>query len=267
MQIIEHNQERLILSFRHSIATYLLISIGFVLVGFFSGMISLLLVQSSEGSWVLFCGMGVVLIAGGIVWISRFPKINRFTFDRSGSCLIMEQKNFQNQSIEQFLEIPLHLIIGVEVSSSFSSADSPTSYYPNLVLDRVYWRIHLDSDGRYDTAVKIATTISQFLEINYFPDESKAPLPVWEQKVLEGAAPYQFHWKYLEEEVDRLQKHLSQYPLDAQAHQELGILMRFNRREAIAHLKQAESLFESQQKIESAVLTRVLQNLVIWRQW
>lgn len=177
----------------------------------------------------------------------------------------MEQKTFQNQSIEQFIEIPLYLIIGIEITSSFGSADSPTSYYPNLILDSVYWRIHLDSDGCYDTAMKIATIISQFLEINSFLDESKAPLPILERKVLEGAAPYQFHWKYREEEVDRLQKHLSQYPLDAQAHQELGILMRFKRKEAIAHFKQAENLFESQQKIESAVLTRVLQNLVSWK--
>jgi len=265
MRIIEHNKNKLVLSFRRSLVTHLFVGISFILVGSFFGVISLLLAHHSEGAWLLSSGMGIVQIVGGVFWITNFPKVNTLTFDKARNCFLREQRTLPNQFVHQFIEIPLHLIIGVEIASSHGSADSPDSYYPNLILDSVYWRIHLDSDGRYDAAVKLAKLISQFLEINYFPDESKAPLRVWDQKSLEGAAPYQFHWKYFEEEIDRLRQHLSQHPSDAEAHQELGILMRSSRKEAIDHLKQAENLFEVQEDIDRAVLARVLQDLVNWR--
>lgn len=197
--------------------------------------------------------------------ITNFPKVNTFTFDKARNCLLREQQTLSNQPFSQFIEIPLHLIIGVEIASPHSGADSPDSYYPNLILDGVYWGIHLDSDGRYDTAVKLAKLISQFLEVNYFPDESKAPRRVWDQKSLGRIAPYQFYWKYFGEQIDRLRQHLSQHPSDAEAHQELGILIRSNRKEAIDHLKQAENLFKAQEDIDRTVLARVLQDLVNWR--
>jgi ribosomal protein S15P/S13E len=265
MQIIEHNKNKLVLYFRRSLVARLFVGISFILVGSFFCVISLLLTRHSEEAWILSSGMGIVHISGGIFWIINLPKVNTFTFDKARNCLIREQRALPKQPASQFMEIPLHLIIGVEVASPHSGADSPDSYYPNLILDSIYWRIRLDSDGRYDAAVKLAKLISQFLEVDYFPDESKAPLRVWDQKSLGGAAPYQFYWKYFEEEIDRLQQHLSQHPSDAEVHQELGILIRSNRKEATDHFKQAENLFEAQEDIDRAVLAKVLQDLVNWK--
>ncbi|MEC4804917.1 MAG: hypothetical protein SAJ12_23300 [Jaaginema sp. PMC 1079.18] len=264
MQIIEQYQDKVVLSFRHSIITYLFISIGLAVVGSSFVITSLFFIQRDEGVWVLFCGMGIVLVTGGAFWLSKFPKIKIFTFDKSQNCLFMEQRSFQNQPNQKIFEIPLFCIVGVEVSSSFGDAEIPTSYYPNLILDSVYWRIRLSSDGRHDVAVKIAKLISQFLNISYFPDESKAPLPIWKQKALEEAAPYQFHWQYFKKEIERLQKYVSQYPLDAQSYQKLGVLMSYDRKASITYLKQAEHLFEAQKDNESAALSRVLQYFVTW---
>lgn len=265
MQIIEHDQNKLVLCFRYSLITHFFVGISFILVGSFFSLIGLLLALHSEGAWLLSSGIGILQIAGGVLWITNFPKINTFTFDKTRNCLLREQQTLPNQPVNQFIEIPLHLIIGVEIASPYSSADSPESYYPNLILDSVYWRIHVNSDGRHDTAVKLGKLISDFLGVNYYPNESKAPLRIWDRKSLEGAAPNQFHWKYFEEEIDRLRQHLNQHPSDAEAHQELGILIRSNPKEAIDHLKQAENLFEIQKNIDRVVLARVLQKLVNWK--
>jgi hypothetical protein len=92
------------------------------------------------------------------------------------------------------MEIPLNLIIGVTI---VDTGDAETiSYYPQLILDRIYWRIRLDADGSSDSAVKIAKTVANFLNVNYFATESAAPLTIWNQKFLAGAAPYQFEWQY-----------------------------------------------------------------------
>lgn len=252
MQIIEHNNDRLILSFQRSYTVNLVVGIGFALVGFFFFLIGLLLIRQKKGIWILSSTIGIMGVAFGIFWVANFPKTNTFTFDKSRNHLLWEQQSLHSKAVSRSLEIPLHLIAGVEIASPFSGADSPDLYYPNLILDNVYWRIHLDSDGRYDTAITIAKTVSQFLQLAYFSDESKAPLRLSNQKILE-------------EEIERLQQHLNEHPLDAEAHQELGILMRSNREESTAHLKQAESLFEAQQENDRAVFARVLQGLVNWK--
>lgn len=68
-------------------------------------------------------------------------------------------------------------------------------------------------------------------------------------------------------EIDRSYQHLSQYPQDAEAHQDLGIALYLlypflNRKKAIVYLKQAEKLFEAQQQPDRAAVIRVLQVLV-----
>jgi hypothetical protein len=263
MQIVEHNQDKLVLYFHRSLGKGLLVGMSFVLAGIFFCLIGLLLIQQAEGAGIMSSGMGMALVIGGIFWIIKFPKVSTFTFDKSRNCLLWEQQILPSQGVKQSLEIPLDLISGVEITTSGDT--ETTLYYPKLILDRVYWRIHLHSHGSYERAVAIAKTVSQFLNVNYFPDESQAPLPVWQQKANSQAAPYQFHWQYLEAESDRLQQHLSQYPLDAEAHQELGILVRAKPKESIVHLQQAENLFVAQQEVEGAVLARVLQGLVRWK--
>jgi hypothetical protein len=260
MQIVEHTQDRLVLSLHRSFVKSLFIGISFALGGFFFCLVGLLLIHQTEKTGILPFGIGCTLIVAGVFWVIKYPKKITVTFDKSRNCILWEHHTVPSQPVKQSLELPIHLIAGVEIATAGDA--ETTSYIPKLILDRIYWRIHLDSDGCNETAAMIAKTVSQFLKVNYFPNESKAPLPIWEQKLLDGAAPYQFGWKYLEEEVERLQQHLSQYPLDAEAHQELGILLRSNRKESTVHLKQAENLFEAQNELDRAILARVLQDLV-----
>ncbi|MUG93320.1 hypothetical protein F7734_13140 [Scytonema sp. UIC 10036] len=43
-----------------------------------------------------------------------------------------------------------------------------------MILASVYWRIPLNSDGQYQSAIRIAEIMAQFLEIPYFSAKSKA---------------------------------------------------------------------------------------------
>jgi hypothetical protein len=265
MQVIEHHQDRLILRYQRSLIKGLTIGIVFALGGLFFCLLGLALIKQGEEVWVLPLGIGSISIGAGFLWIIKFPKVITFTFDKSKNCILWEQSTFQSQPVKPTLEIPINLIVGIEIATS-DETDAATGYYPRLILDHVYWRILLDSDGSYQAAEAIARIVAQFLNVAYFPDAAQAPAPKWKQKISEHAAPYQAGWKYLEDEVERLQQYLGQQPQDAEAHQELGIALYFSNRshhkEAISHLQQAERLFETQQQQDLAALAKIVLALV-----
>jgi cytochrome c-type biogenesis protein CcmH/NrfG len=64
--------------------------------------------------------------------------------------------------------------------------------------------------------------------------------------------------------IEGLQQHLHQFPDDAEAHQMLGLFLHSNQKEAKAHFKHAEQLFETQHDRDRAVLARVLHDLASW---
>jgi hypothetical protein len=210
--------------------------------------------------------MGIAIIIGAPFFAVRVFKASTFTFDKSRDCILWEQRSFLRRSTTKSVEFPTHLIAGVEIMVSTDMEE--TGYYPRLILESIYWRIPLNSNGRYENAVTLAKTLAQFLSIDYFPDESKAPIPTWLQKTSSCAEPWQPHWQYLQNEADRLRHHIIQYPQDAEAHQDLGIFLycsnRLNRNESVVYLQQAEKLFELQQDKDSAAIARLIQALISW---
>ncbi|MEP0872116.1 hypothetical protein NDA01_20075 [Trichocoleus desertorum AS-A10] len=269
MQIIEHNPDRLVLFFRRSFLLGLLLGASCTFIGLFFCLFGFILLQQAEGGvWILPTGMGSLAVITGFFWVFLFPTRTTLIFDKSQNCVVREQSRFPGQAPKQTLKLPLDCIVGVLLGSS---SGETTTYYPELILDLVYWRIWLNSDGSYQTAVKISKTIAQFLNVNYFPKESKAPLTSFEQRWLKAAKPSQ-SWQYLEDEVERLQRHLSENPEDGAAHQELGILLHSKttfgtlpgsrRQEILFHLEAAQKLFEVQQKPEQAAIASKLQMLV-----
>lgn len=259
MKVIEHTQDSLIL--RSSTSLWVLLLIGFFaeLVSFFF-LIGLLL-QQTDYPGIIWIGMGSATIVGIPLFIIKFSKVDIFTFEKSKNCILWEQRSL---SAIKSVRFPAHLIVGVEITDS--STDAGPSYYPRLLLSSVYWRIPLEGNTHYENAVTLAKTISQFLNIDYYLDDSKAPIPTWRQQTSKCAEPWQPHWKYLENEVDRLRYHVLQHPEDAEAHQDLGISLyysnRLNQKDSIVHLQRAEKLFELQQDEDSAAIARVIQALI-----
>jgi hypothetical protein len=266
MKVIEQNLDKLVLRYQNSWWQSLLIGIIFILGGLFFWLFSLVLIEQAKSGWILLCGMGTIFIFAGIFWAIKCPKVNTFTFDKSQNSVFWERRTLLSQSTQKSLEFPINSIAGIEIAS-FDDTDV-TTYYPQLILKQVYWRIFLNSDGKYQSAVTIAKIVAEFLNVTYFADESKAPIPIWRQKTLANTIPYQFGWKYVEEEIDRLRQYLSQHSEDAEVHQELGILLHFssrrNREDAIMHLQKAESLFEVGQELDRATLTKTIKLLVSW---
>jgi hypothetical protein len=267
MRVIEHSQNRLILQSLPSRWMLLFISFFATLVGSFFLLLGLVL-QQSEHAGVIPIGMGIILIISIPVFAVKLSKANRLTFDTSNDLVLWEQYSVWKRSSVSSVKFPAHLIIGVELISSFMDTEGRASYYAQLLLASVYWRIPLGPSGRYENVVMLAKTISQFLNIEYFPDNSKAPIPTWRQKALRNAEPWKPHWQYFESETERLQRHIEQYPQDAEAHQDLGISLyrsnRMNRKKAINALEQAEKLFETQKDEDRAAVAKVIQAAICW---
>ncbi|MBD2304642.1 hypothetical protein H6G17_03800 [Chroococcidiopsis sp. FACHB-1243] len=172
----------------------------------------------------------------------------------------------------QIIEVPLELILGIEIeTASGNAADSEISYYPRLILKSIYWCIYLSGfNGEYQNAIDFATAVANFLNIPYFLVRSPAPSPTLPQQILEKVDSELFSWRYLqEEEIDRLRQHLNLYPDDAEAHLSLGYLRYYinkwlNRKKAIIHLQQAEKLFEIQHNSDRAVIAKALKAYISW---
>ncbi|MEG3437862.1 hypothetical protein V0288_12110 [Pannus brasiliensis CCIBt3594] len=263
MRIIEHARDRLVLHFQYSFFETLIFGSGFIFTGLFIILFGALAVRQTEGSWILSSATGVALTALGVFSIVKYPGFNTITFDKGRNRFLWERGTFPNRPAAKSLEIPLDVIVGVTIADTGDTESA--SYNLVLILEPAYWRVSLHSDRYYIRVEWLARSIAEFLNAPYFPDESKAPLPLDRQKILEGAAPYQFGWKYLEEEIDRLEKHVGRYPTDAGACLELGVLLRSKPAEAIVYLQRAESLFEARQEVDRARSVAVLRSLVNWK--
>lgn len=259
MRIIEHGRERLVLHYQHSFFETLILGSGFILIGL---AIILFGALATEGSLILSSATGAALSALGVFSVVKYPGFNTITFDKSKNRLFWERGTFPNRPVREALEIPLDVIVGVMIVDT-GDADS-ANYNLVLILEPAYWRLSLHSERYYFAIEGLARSIAEFSNAPYFPDESKAPLPLDRRKILEGAAPYQFGWKYLEEEIDRLDKHVDRYPTDAAACLELGVLPRSKPAEAIVYLQRAERLFEARREVERARSVAVLRSLVNW---
>lgn len=267
MKVLEHDQNRLILSFRDSLWCILLFGITLTMGGLFFSILGIVLKQKDTLppiGWISTSGTGIFLTFGGLFWSVKLTKTSTFTFDKAKNYILWEQHNFRNFVI-QSVEFPLHLITGITIKTSTDTES--VGYYARLIIAPLFWRIPLNSSGDYQSAAILAKMLAQFLNVTYFPDESKAPTPRRTQKVAEHVEPWREDWRYIEDEIDRSYQHISQYPQDAEAHQDLGISLYLlspllNRKKAITYLKQAENLFEAQQELDCAAVTRVLQALV-----
>jgi ribosomal protein S15P/S13E len=266
MKIIEHNQDRLKVSFRDSFWFGLLFGIAFIIGGLFFSTLGLALRQF-EGNlppigWISSLGGGILLTVSGLIWMVKLTQTSTFTFDKRKNCIIWERHDIRNAVI-QSVDFPLHLITGITIDSD---ADS-VGYYTKLILAPLFWRIPLNSNGDYQSAQILVKMLTEFLKITYFPDESKAPVRRLTTQDLGSSELKQEGWKYLENEIERLSQHLGQHPEDAEAHQDLGISLYLlypflNRKKAINYLQHAENLFETQLELDRAAVARVLQALV-----
>lgn len=269
MKVVEHDQNRLVLSFRDSLWCTLLSGITFTVGGLLFSLLGLTLQQAGDRQippigWILSLGIGIFFLIVGFFWLVKLTKTSTFTFDKAKNCILWEQHNFRNFVIES-VEFPLHLITGITIEAS--SDTESVGYYPRLILAPLFWRIPLNSSSNYQSAAFLAKMLTQFLNVAYFPDDSKAPTPIKARKVSEAVEPWQEGWKYLENEIDCLCQHLKQHPQDPEANQHLGISLYLlypflNRKKAIVYLQKAEKLFEAQQESDRAAVTRVLQALV-----
>lgn len=199
MKVVEHNQDRLVLSFRNSLWCNLLFGITFTQGGLIFSLLGLALKQAGDKQipsigWILSLGIGMILIVGGLFWIVKFTKTSTFTFDKAKNCILWEQHNFRN-FVTQSVEFPLHLITGVTIETS-TDTESVGYYYPRLILAPLSWRIPLNSSGDYQSAASLAKMLAQFLNVAYFPNESKAPAPRRTQKVAEHIEPWREGWRY-----------------------------------------------------------------------
>jgi hypothetical protein len=266
MKIITSNSDLLILQYQRSWLMGLVIGTIFCLGGlFFIAIGALLLKQQSLGVSILPLGMGSIFVCAGVAIWFKYPKIVRVTFDRLREHILWEQKTFSWQSATKSIEMPIESIVGVEIVTS-DDMDAATGYYPQLILDRLYWRIPLDANGYERMGKTVAKSIADFLNVPYFPDSSIAPPPTWRQKSSQREDKMRYGWQYFEDEVERLQQHLAQSPQDAQAHEDLAIILylsgRLHRRAAIEHFHQAESLFVEQDRSDLATITRIVRSFV-----
>jgi hypothetical protein len=267
VKVIDRDRDKLILRYQRSI--WQALAIGMLFCG--SSLVvalMILLVQYERGGNPIFpVVIGGCLIFIGGVFAASWPLVVTFTFDRQQQQILWERQTLLNRTTPTSLTFPIHLIVGVELVTT-SDIDAATGYYLNLILDRGYWRILLNSDGYERTAIAIAKEITEFLAVPYYPENSKAPLPIWQQKISQSADPHQFTWQYLATEIERLEQYVSAHPQAAAAHQELGIALylssRSHRRLALAHLQQAQQLFATDLDGDLAAITRVIHHSIDW---
>jgi hypothetical protein len=265
VKVIERDRDKLILRYQRSVWQGLAIGIIFGCSGMFVAVVGLLVQLDRGGAWFLPVGIGSCSICVGAILSVKFPIAVTFRFDRQQQQILWQQQTLLDRSDRTSLAFPIHLIVGVELVTT-SDLDAATGYYLNLILDRVYWRILLNSDGYERTAIDTAQQIAEFLAVPYYSHNSKAPLTLWQQKISQSADPQQSTGQYLATEIDRLEKYIIAHPQAATAHQELGIALylsgRSQRRLALAHLHQAQQLFATDGAIDLATITQVIQHSI-----
>jgi hypothetical protein len=269
MDIIAHNQNLLILRFQRSFCVGLAIGISCAVSGGFFALFGLLMAQKAEAIWILPFVMGNMMLISSFISVIKYPQITTLTFDQAQQRMVGEKyllRFFQSQPARKTIEIPMNLIMGIEIVTS-SDMDTATGYYSKLILNHVYERFLLDSYGAYRSTVSTAEAIAQFLNIAYFPDESKAPTPTRFQNLPRGEIGLE-GWRGLDDRIEYLRQSISESSPNAEIHQELGLLLfrteRSDLKEAAMHFQQAELLFEAGQERDRAVLAKVLRELVEW---
>ncbi|MBE8988140.1 hypothetical protein [Nostoc sp. LEGE 12450] len=267
MKIIEQNQHRLLLRFQKSLWGVLLISITLIPFGLFLCLLGLVL-QRADYPGIIAVVSGCVMIAISLYTIIEDTEITTYTFDKPKNCILWERQNLFEILHTKSVEFPCHIISGIEVED-ISGSEGGIAFYPRLILASIYWRFYLKSDGSYESAVSIAKTIAQFLDIPYFANKSEAPTSTLDMKIMANQEPGQSSWQYLENQVELLRQQLEHHPNDPDIHQDLGILLYYlnrfiHRKEAVTRLQQAERLFESIEDTDRAAIARVMTALVSW---
>jgi hypothetical protein len=208
-----------------------------------------------------------MLLISSFLCVIKYPYVVTLTFDQSQQRMVGEKyllRFFQSQPARKTIEIPMNLIMGIEIVMS-SDMDTETGYYSKLILNHVYERFLLDSHGAYRSTISTAKAIAQFLNVAYFPDESKAPIPTRFQNIPKGEIGLE-SWRGLDDRIEHLRQSISEGSLDPEIHQELGLLLfrteRSDLKAAAMHFRQAELLFKAER--DRAVLARVLRELVDW---
>ena len=266
MKIIEKTQDRCVLRFQKSLRCALLINIILIPYGSLICLICFLFLRANYLPGIIGVVSGFVIILGGIYTIIVDAEITTFTFDKVQDSILWERQNRLINSQPKSVEFPCHLICGVEVEG-VSGDEGGITYYLGLILALNYWRIPLKSDGLYDSAVKIAEMLAEFLDITYFSYKSPAPQQQPFMTIPKNQTPGLFDWKYIEDEVEKLQPNLATYPDNAEAHQDLGIALCYlnkwqNRKQALIHLQEAERLFESAQDSDRLAIVKVIKTLI-----
>jgi hypothetical protein len=262
MQTMELSPDRLLLYYHRQVAFRWLMVGCFSFGGIFFAAIGFLLIWQGENAGIIAAGMGLVFTIAALFILRQLPQVDIFTFDRHNECLFCERKTSLESLVSESLTIPFRAIVAVEVvDDNFSET---TCYRVNLILDGAYWRICLNSSDKRIAAETIGKNISEFLEIDYFCDGSKAPLSFWQTKSL-ATAPCQFSWQYFAKEVDRLQRELDRSPLDAERYQEMGLLLCDKPQESKIYLQKAQTLFTTAGEVDRALLAKVFQEIVLWQ--
>lgn len=258
--IIEQTQDKLILRSQDPFWWALVFVIFYIPSSLL--MIGAIAVTLKDSKYleIVSIGMACLFFIPGLYATIALSEVTTYTLDKSKNSILIEKYNRLRRSKIKSVEIPSHLILGVEIEA-FSGDEGGIGYYPQLILAFVYWRIRLKTDRQYQSAVNIAETIAHFLNVPYFAVNSKDSPPTYAQKIYERRQPEQENQQYLESEIERLQNYLSECPDDAEAHQNLGIFLS-NKKEAIAHFQEAESLFESQKNSDRAAIAKVLQTFL-----
>ncbi|MBH8576019.1 hypothetical protein I8752_24075 [Nostocaceae cyanobacterium CENA369] len=268
MNIIEQTQDKLILCSQDPFWWALVFVIFYIPSSLL--MIGAIAVTLKDSKYleIVSIGMGCLFVVPGLWATIALSEVTTYTLDKSKNFLFIDKYNRLRRSKIKSVEIPSHLILGVEIEA-FSGDEGGIGYYPELILAFVYWRIRLKTDTQYQSAVNIAKTIAHFLDVPYFAVNSKNSPPTYAQKIYERRQPEQETQQYLESEIERLQNYLNECPDDGEAHQNLGIFLRHynswpmsDKKEAIAHLQEAERLFESQKNSDRAAIAKVLQTFL-----
>jgi tetratricopeptide (TPR) repeat protein len=267
MKIIEKTQQRCILRWQKSLWCALLINIIFIPFGSLICWLGFLFLYANYPSGIIAVVSGSVIILAGLYTIIVDAEINTYTFDKVENSILWER---QNRLIKytKSIEFPCHLICGVEIKS-VSPDEGAITYYPRLILASIYWRIPLKSDGNYESAVSIAKTLAEFLDIPYFSHKLPAPTKRFFITIPENQKSGLFDWQNLENEVENLRQKLANNPDNAEAHQDLGTALYHlnrwqNRKQAVTHLQEAERLFESAQDSNSQEIAKVMKTLISW---
>lgn len=266
MKIIDRDRDKLVLR-SSGIGVALLFAFTFIPGGIFSFLLGWA-IYFSEASHLIAASVmpiviGVIFPLAGIYFAVVFAEVKTYTFDKETNSFLLQKQALRGGFQPTVREFPLHLICGVEVTENFSGADTPSSYYPRLILSWIYWRVPLPDSASDRDAANLAKTIADFLNIPYFPYLSKAPVQIFEQKIAENCPPGVYSWKYVENEVARLKEAFDRDPDNTEVCLELAMMTYYvDRAKAIPYLERAERLYESTRQSDRAAIIGVIKHSI-----